>query len=110
RRERRNKHEFKMNTGIIEKKVRAWRAPWLSTIHLAIMTFDYPAGKCHAANFATGEEVPDGTMPPTFEMNMTMAQELMDNLWSCGVRPTEGSGSAGSLSATQRHLEDLRRL
>lgn len=38
------------------------------------------------------------------------AQSLMDNLWECGLRPSEGSGSAGALAATQRHLEDMRKL
>ncbi len=38
------------------------------------------------------------------------AQQLMDELWRCGLRPTEGSGSAGSLAATERHLEDMRAL
>jgi len=37
-------------------------------------------------------------------------QVMMDDLWNCGVRPTEGSGSAGSLKATQNHLEDMRKL
>ena len=32
------------------------------------------------------------------------AQELMDSLWQCGVRPVQGSGSAGSLAATEAHL------
>lgn len=36
------------------------------------------------------------------------AQILIDDLWNAGLRPTEGSGSAGSLAATQRHLEDMR--
>ena len=39
-----------------------------------------------------------------------LAQMLMDELWKCGLRPSEGSGSAGSLRATERHLEDMRRL
>jgi len=39
-----------------------------------------------------------------------MAQELMDSLWQCGIRPSEGSGSAGSLAATQGHLLDMRKL
>lgn len=38
------------------------------------------------------------------------AQALMDSLWDCGLRPSEGTGSAGSLAATQRHLEDMRSL
>ena len=37
-------------------------------------------------------------------------QQLMDELWRCGLRPTEGTGSAGSLAATQKHLEDMRSL
>ena len=36
------------------------------------------------------------------------AQILMDDLWSCGIRPTEGTGSAGSLNATQEHLKDMK--
>jgi hypothetical protein len=38
------------------------------------------------------------------------AQRLMDSLWGCGLRPTEGSGSAGSLAATQAHLASLERI
>lgn len=40
----------------------------------------------------------------------TEAQVLMDNLWNCGLRPTEGSGSAGSFSAVQAHLSDMRKI
>lgn len=36
------------------------------------------------------------------------AQALMDNLWTCGVRPTEGKGSAGAMVATENHLKDMR--
>ena len=48
--------------------------------------------------------------PETFSLDMQVAQSLMDQLWACGVRPTEGRGSAGALAATQQHLEDMRRL
>ena len=37
-------------------------------------------------------------------------QSLMDELWTVGIRPTEGTGSAGSLAATQAHLNDMRAL
>lgn len=40
----------------------------------------------------------------------SQAQELMDCLWQCGLRPTEGTGSAGSLAATERHLKDMQRI
>lgn len=35
---------------------------------------------------------------------------LIDDLWTAGLRPTEGAGSAGALAATQRHLQDMRAL
>lgn len=38
------------------------------------------------------------------------AQQLMDALWQCGLRPSEGSGSAGSLKATESHLKDMQEL
>lgn len=46
--------------------------------------------------------------PPAISLTMKQAQQLMDELWSCGIRPTEGSGSAGSLAATERHLKDMQ--
>lgn len=47
---------------------------------------------------------------PTARLRQNEAQELMDSLWQCGLRPSEGSGSAGALAATQKHLEDMRTL
>lgn len=47
---------------------------------------------------------------PTFSLEEEEAQALMDALWFCGLRPSEGTGSAGSLAATERHLNDMRRL
>ncbi len=47
---------------------------------------------------------------PTFELSQDVAQQLMDELWNCGLRPTEGTGGAGSLAAVNRHLEDMRTL
>ena len=45
---------------------------------------------------------------PTFRMNQHDAQALIDGLWECGFRPSEGTGSAGALAATQAHLKDMR--
>ncbi len=49
-------------------------------------------------------------MPATFSLNYHDAQILIDSLWDCGLRPSEGSGSAGALLATQKHLGDMRKL
>lgn len=56
-------------------------------------------------------EYPEGAKrPPSLELTMQAAQTLMDDLWQAGLRPTEGTGSAGSLAATERHLQDMQRL
>lgn len=47
---------------------------------------------------------------PPLSLKMPAAQKLMDDLWDCGLRPSEGSGSAGQLAAVQKHLEDMRKL
>ncbi len=47
---------------------------------------------------------------PITRLDNTQAQVLMDELWACGIRPTEGNGSAGSMAATAKHLEDMRTL
>jgi|688.fasta_scaffold1917209_1 hypothetical protein len=47
---------------------------------------------------------------PTMRLSMENAQELMDDLWASGVRPTEGNGSAGAMRAAERHIEDLRKV
>ena len=50
------------------------------------------------------------TISPIFEFENQSAQSFMDQLWACGVRPSEGTGSAGSLKATENHLSDMRKI
>lgn len=45
---------------------------------------------------------------PCARLEQDEAQQLMDELWRCGLRPSEGSGSAGALAATERHLADMQ--
>jgi hypothetical protein len=45
---------------------------------------------------------------PVLTLDGEEAQQLIDELWRCGLRPTEGAGSAGSLAATEKHLSDMR--
>jgi len=47
---------------------------------------------------------------PTIQLEKHAAQKLIDDLWDCGLRPSEGSGSAGQLAAVQNHLADMRKL
>lgn len=56
------------------------------------------------------DQDPSLTVNSFITLDMNQAQSLMDELWQCGLRPTEGTGSAGSLAATQKHLEDFRKI
>lgn len=47
---------------------------------------------------------------PSVSLRFDSAQVLMDELWRCGLRPTEGIGSAGSMAATQQHLADMKKI
>lgn len=59
----------------------------------------------------TWQHVVDGSVAAsTQSLDLAAAQELMDSLWQCGLRPSEGSGSTGALAATERHLADLRQI
>ena len=65
-------------------------------------------GELATLEWATAAEYVEG--PASLAMNATEAQVLMDSLWDSGIRPTDGSGSAGAMSATQNHLKDMQRL
>jgi hypothetical protein len=57
------------------------------------------------------EKLEEACVPtPSFTLDIEQAQTLMDDLWNAGIRPTEGSGSAGAMRAVERHLEDMRTL
>jgi hypothetical protein len=95
-----------------EIRITADRVPWNYDVAIRIGAVDRMRHKIAHAKTVVFEDVPDGTMfaEPTLRIGETAAQSLMDQLWTCGIRPTEGHGSAGALSATQRHLEDMRQL
>lgn len=52
----------------------------------------------------------DETVEPyEFRLRDEGAQDLMDSLWRCGLRPTEAAGSAGAMAEAQKHLDSLLR-
>lgn len=55
--------------------------------------------------------VEPGTVSSPFaRLTEDRAQELMDSLWSAGLRPTEGKASAGLAAAQENHLNHLTRI
>jgi hypothetical protein len=88
--------------------VNARRQPWTDAIELAVIARDeqgVSVGTLQMARIDAGQQI-----EPTLRLANDTAQYLMDELWRCGLRPTEGSGSAGALAATERHLADMRQI
>ena len=97
--------------------IRASREPWLfDAVTLRLLQRTVTDGQVSTAAalplvFKTRTPEECGTViEPTMVFKPDEAQQLMDELWLAGVRPTEGQGSVGQLAAVHAHLEDLRRL
>lgn len=91
-------------------KLRCNKNPWSSRVEILII--DVPdRGKTGVARPIVFDKVEDGEIiNPSLSIDASAAQELMDSLWFSGVRPSDGNGNVGQLQATERHLQDMRRL
>lgn len=92
-------------------KIRLHMSPWSDQIEMAVFVQE-GNGKTFLAAPLTLNQFPENSIigQPTMSFDAIAAQDLMDQLWQCGIRPSEGSGSAGQLAAVQKHLEDMRTL
>ena len=90
-------------------EVRCRREPWKDGVEVVVFE-NRPTGRMMYAEKLTMRELPPAEIigEPTMRLRNDEAQMLIDELWRCGLRPSEGSGSAGSLAATERHLKDMR--
>lgn len=91
-----------------EGKIYARRSNFTDSIAVAIVLEGSKVASAQPIMFKTLEA--DEDPQACFSMSLHTAQGLMDELWDCGIRPSEGSGSAGAMAATQKHLEDMRKL
>ena len=91
-------------------ELRCQRQPWKDGVEVVLL--ERQAGRTMIAQPLTLREIKDGEYiaDPTMRLENDEAQMLMDELWRCGLRPSEGSGSAGSLAATERHLKDMQKI
>jgi hypothetical protein len=91
--------------------IRAQREIWNDTISISMANRKPGIGVLLIAQPITFNEQPEGQyVEPCLRLEYTEAQRLMDELWNCGLRPSEGTGSAGSLKATQTHLADMQKI
>tara|TARA_R110000737_G_scaffold230712_3_gene244235 strand:- start:2719 stop:3051 length:333 start_codon:yes stop_codon:yes gene_type:complete len=90
-------------------KFHAARKPFSGGIELSMVEYIKRDGFVAVAMSISMEETRDSQIvSPFLNLAYEDAQNLMDELYHCGVRPTEGAGTAGSMKATQNHLEDMR--
>jgi len=87
--------------------IRAQSAPWRSGIELYIGSADK---KTRVREIVLEKTDDSWVSEPSFTLQPEQAQVMMDDLWNCGIRPTEGAGTAGAIRATERHLDDMRRI
>ena len=83
------------------------REPWQKNIRLVMKD-----GNAFATSIVMGE-LENGAMIPLDVcpvLDGNAAQVLVDELWRAGFRPSEAMGSAGSMRATEKHLDDMRKI
>jgi hypothetical protein len=92
-----------------EVAVAAFREPEWNGVALRLRVRD--GGRAWMAQpLVLAPHEPGQFSQPFVRLDMGHAQMLIDELWRCGLRPTEGTGSAGALAATQAHLKDMQQL
>ena len=91
-------------------QISAQASPWSRAVEILICTPRTPGSPPKVASLTWKVQDEFQTAEPTARLNYDDAQILMDDLWRAGLRPSEGTGSAGAFAAQARHLEDMRTL
>lgn len=89
-------------------EVMARREDWSIGVSLYLRMKTEGLGECVAQPVEFKHHSKGYPYDPAIRLRIQEAQQLMDELWQCGLRPSEGTGSAGSLRATEKHLADMR--
>lgn len=91
-------------------KLLVQRAPWAAAIEF-LVTQRGPRGEPFRGEPVEMVEYDERlVVDPTFRLEYQEVQFLMDELWRLGYRPTDAGKAEGALQATERHLEDMRRI
>ena len=95
---------------ILPLEMMARRDDWSEDVSLYMRQRTVGHGTTVATSIHMVHYEPGQIVKPILRLAIQQAQQLMDQLWQCGIRPTEGTGSAGALAATQKHLDDMRKI
>ena len=99
-----------MNRDIKPLEFMARREEWNSGISLYARKITEGMGVVMARPLELSQYDQGSIAEPFAMIGIQEAQQLIDELWQCGLRPSEGTGSAGSLKATETHLDDMRKI
>jgi hypothetical protein len=99
---------------IHNNRIRVQNEPWNRGVAIHILKDGYVDG-VPTTTVVTGFETQTleeyQVLPQSpLSLDIKEAQTLMDDLWNCGIRPSDGTGSTGQLKATENHLKDMQRL
>lgn len=94
----------------VEFRLRAQLECWNDSIGLYIIARDGvdPSKRYGLAPLSFQPLEPYIETPRSLALRSRHAQQLMDDLYAAGIRPTEGKGSIGAVTAQEKHLQDLR--
>ena len=93
-------------------RISAIRRPEWRKIEVAIVDVS-TSGKVSVASQITFTEVEEGAYlsnGSTLSLDFDAATRLMDDLWGCGVRPTDQRDRSGEVGAMKEHIVDLRKV
>lgn len=90
--------------------IRAHYSPYDDYVEFLLVHRDEHGHRSTVRTLELTKMEPGECAVPTGRIDRTAAQVLMDDLWSAGIRPTEGAGTAGAMRATERHLDDMRKI
>lgn len=103
-----------------QTSIRVLPTPWNGdelAIHIGTMEVTAGGkeiyGKVHPLVMSNYDPMDPGTYPsdaPALSITHEEAQQFMDELYRAGIRPRDGSGSVGQITAKDAHLADLRRI
>ncbi len=92
-------------------RIMASRRDWHINLGVDIRMIDHDRKEYVTLAAKKSYEINEGgQIPVALSLSLTESQMLMDALWDCGLRPSEGSGSAGALAATESHLADMKKI
>lgn len=91
-------------------ELRAERSILRGGIELYFLAPAHTQGSVLVGSVKYEEQSEHCSAEPTVLLKNSEAQQLVDELWACGIRPTDGAGSAGAMAATENHLADMKQI